>query len=131
MKQTTSILSDMAVKRMLAYHERLKAHQGPFGTSVTKPGYMPYVEHEEIVNEFEQLAYEDDWLLPGYDWVEQRELLASEGFIEQASMTDIRKAFTYAIRSNRFCEGNLVLLFEVGVIQRLLERLEVLAKTGK
>jgi len=103
--------------------------KGNVGKVFFEASHFPYVETDEIVNWFHKLVYEGGWVICDYNWREQSGFLADEEHIVQASLGDIRKAFTYAVRSERFCEGNLVKLFKAGVIQKLLKRLENLHQT--
>lgn len=125
MSEESNQLSDEAIVVMLAYSSDLKEHQGSFGESVNELGHFPYMNKDEIIGRFIDRVYADGWAMP-FDWTEQGDLLADDMYIAQASIEEIRKAFTYAVRSDRFCDGNLVTLFSVGVIQKLLNRLEII-----
>jgi|GEM_PF-4556441 len=124
MSEESDQLSGGAIAVMLAYLAELKEYKGSFGESVAESGYLPYMKTDEIVDRFHHLVYEGGWVMCDYRWSEQGALLANDMHIAQASVDDIRKAFTYAVRSDRFCDGNLVKLFKAGVIKKLLKRLE-------
>jgi len=126
MSEKLDQLSGGAIAVMLAYLADLKEYKGSFGESVAESGYLPYIKIDELVDRFHHLVYEGGWVMSDYRWSEQGTLLANDMHITQASVEDIRKAFTYAVRSDRFCDGNLVRLFKAGVIKKLLKRLDVI-----
>ena len=89
---------------------------------------MPCFSFDDVVLEFCQVLYDNDWISPEVNWTEWQdaawEYVETPGKIESADVVTVRKLFTTHVRMDRFCEGHLVSMFENGHILMLLRRLK-------
>jgi len=128
MNEEVEEVSTAAIDRMLQILPVIQANRfKPFGVTVNEPGKWPHMHENKIVEQFIDMIYEDNWFYSNYNWpshaTEMVQSLADDNFYSNASLDDIRKAFRYAVRSDRFCGGNLINLFDSGAIEKLLIRL--------
>ena len=100
------------------------------GTWKTEDGHFPWFNFDEVVTEFIQVLYDNDWVTPQFDWTEWQEsaqrYIESPEMVESADAVTIQKLLTTHARADRFCEGHLASMFENGHILALLHRLRVL-----
>ena len=93
-------------------------------------GHFPWFNFDEIVMDFIQVLYNNDWVTPQFDWTEWQEsakqYIESREMVESADAVTIQKLLTTHARADRFCEGHLASMFENGHILALLQRLKVL-----
>ncbi|PQO27596.1 hypothetical protein C5Y96_18895 [Blastopirellula marina] len=99
-------------------------------------GY-PYFRRSDIVQDFVQALYDNDWVTPKFDWTEWKD---SELYIKHpeslrsVDSITVVKLFTTHVRGDRFCEGHLAAMFESGhilaILQRLREIREEMTKLG-
>ena len=98
-----------------------KVDEGPF---------VPWFNFDEIVMEFIQVLYDNDWVTPQFDWGEWQEsarrYIESREMVESADAVTIQKLLTTHVRADRFCEGHLASMFENGHIIAILRRLKVI-----
>ena len=94
---------------------------------------MSYFNFNEVVLEFQQILYANDWVTPKVDWVEWQdvaeEYVDSPEKIKSADVVTVQKLFTTHVRKDRFCEGHLASMFENGHIVELLRRLKEILET--
>ena len=96
----------------------------PLGMSVN--GESSYRQEHPAIGQFVQLAYEDEWMLPGFDWGhwdEGRKIASDVEKIAQCDFLTIRRLITALVRNERFCEGALQSAYEGGVLQAIIRRI--------
>ncbi len=86
---------------------------------------LPYPQYNPVVEDFYRLATR--WLDYGYNPEEAAHMLATEGFVQNATFAQIKTMLTYCIRGEHFSDGHWAEMIERGHIRRLLERLAQLA----
>jgi len=91
---------------------------------------MPWPEYHPAVEEFFGLASQRCWCDFEYQIEETSEMLHTEGFIENATLAQIKTMLTFCVRGERFCDGHWAAMIEGGYIRRLLKRLVVLQAEG-
>ena len=105
----------------------------PFLEQFEEAGVMSYFNFNEVVLEFQQILYANDWVTPKVDWVEWQdvaeEYVDSPEKIKSADVVTVQKLFTTHVRKDRFCEGHLASMFENGHIVALLRRLKEIRET--
>jgi nitric oxide reductase activation protein len=93
-------------------------------------GHFPWFNFDEIVMEFLQVLYDNDWVTPQFNWTEWQEsakqYVDSREMVEPADAVTIQKLLTTHARADRFCEGHLASMFENEHILAMLQRLKVL-----
>lgn len=97
-----------------------------------KEGHFPWFIHGDVVTEFIQVLYDNNWVTSAFDWTEWQEsaekYVESPDAIESADAVTIQKLLTTHVRADRFCEGHLASMFESGHILALLHRLQAIRK---
>ena len=88
---------------------------------------MPYMDTDEIVNEFLRLVYNIpiiiifDW----GSWDEGRNIASDMNFdFDTIDIPTKCKLITAIVRNDRFCEGALVNAFEKGLMLKILKSIE-------
>ncbi|TWU44148.1 hypothetical protein Q31b_16840 [Novipirellula aureliae] len=110
--------------------ERFEADGFVAGEWKGGPGQFPWFQFADVVNEFYQALYRQNWVSPEFDWTEWQE--SAVQFVDEPSIIDtadaqtIRKLFTTHVRKDRFCEGHLADMFENGHVVLLLRRLKTI-----
>jgi len=98
-------------------------------------GHFPWFNFDEVVMEFVQILYDNDWVTPNFDWTEWQEsakqYVEAPKMIESANTMTIQRLLTTHARADRFCEGHLASMFENGHLLALLRRLQVLRSEMK
>ena len=121
------------IDAILPFLEQFEEAGFSVGTWHNKPGVMPWLNFTEVVLEFQQILYANDWVTPKVDWVEWQdvaeEYVDSPEKIKSADVVTVQKLFTTHVRKDRFCEGHLASMFENGHIVALLRRLKEIRET--
>ncbi|TWT78879.1 hypothetical protein CA13_02760 [Planctomycetes bacterium CA13] len=95
-----------------------------------RAGQFPWFDFVDVVDEFLQALYRQNWVSPECNWTEWQDtantFMEEPSKIETADAQTIRKLFTTHVRANRFCEGHLASMFENGHIVLLLRRLQTI-----
>jgi hypothetical protein len=88
---------------------------------------LPYMDADEIVNEFHQLVYNIPVII-SFDWGswdEGRRIAGDENFdFDTIDIPEKCKIITAIVRNDRYCEGALVSAFESGLILKILKSVE-------
>lgn len=89
---------------------------------------LPYVRSSRRFDEFVQALYDSGWLVP-FNWgawqEEAQRYLAPEA-LASADVETLGKLLTLHVRKDRFCDGHLLEMAEVGHLLAILERMAVL-----
>ena len=121
------------IDAILPFLEQFEEAGFSVGTWPNELGVMSYFNFNEVVLEFQQILYANDWVTPKVDWVEWQdvaeEYVDSPEKIKSADVVTIQKLFTTHVRKDRFCEGHLASMFENGHIVELLRRLKEIRET--
>ena len=105
------------------------------GRTIRRPLSMSIVggatdfEEHAAIEPFVRLAYDDGWMLPGFDWAswdEGRTIAGDPVRIKDTDLLTIRKLITALVRNERFCDGALQATYDRGVIQAILRRIDQL-----
>ena len=117
------------VDAILPFLEEFAADGFSAGSVVSQEGTFPWYKYEPIFHEFIHALYDNGWVLKRFDWGnwqdEAQEYLSSSR-LGSANAITIAKLFTTHVRKDRFCEGHLAQMFEIGHIVALLRRLKVI-----
>jgi len=116
------------IDALLPFLDKFDAVGFSAGTWLTLvPGQLPYFTFDEVVMEFIQVLYDNDWVTQQFDWGKWQEssqqYIESPEKVESADTETIQKLLTTHVRANRFCEGYLASMFENGHILDILRRL--------
>jgi len=90
------------------------------------------VDHSAEVDELVDIAYEDGWVRPEFDWGEwmatdeARTLRDDPTVMERATVQQLANLLTVIIRQERFADGSLLNAIESGLVQRILRRVRSL-----
>ena len=121
------------IDAILPFLEQFEEAGFSVGTWPNELGVMSYFNFNEVVLEFQQILYANDWVTPKVDWVEWQdvaeEYVDSPEKIKSADVVTVQKLFTTHVRKDRFCEGHLASMFENGHIVALLRRLKEILET--
>ena len=90
--------------------------------------HFPYPEYEPVVDEFFQLASQEQWRDYNYKPNEISEKLSQENYIEESSLSEIKSLLTYCVRGERFCDGHWGAMIKEGFLCRILQRLKILSE---
>ncbi len=96
---------------------------------VKPPGDVPslaYVEYNEIVHRLMERVQAPGVIVRSYQPNQVAKDLEDPGFIERASIDEVRAVLTYIVRGERFCEGHVGRYADDGTVGRALARLGVL-----
>lgn len=86
------------------------------------------------LDEFVRVAYDDGWVLTGFDWPtwketpEAAQLHGSSVMIANATVMQLARIMTTLIRQDRFAEGTLRSAWETGLLHRVLTRIAQLSR---
>ena len=102
------------------------------GGEEVEPGTftMPWSSLSEPATRFVETAYENGWMLPGFDWgswmgtAEAVRLRDDPAELAQATTEQLAKLLTTVIRQDRFVEGALAGSFDAGLLTAILRRVE-------
>jgi hypothetical protein len=129
---------DEDIAELVAFLPRLEAKdlvvvEGWGGGVKNADGVMtfPWPIYASIVGEFFSVASKDCWCDFQYSAHDPAAKLDSLGFIENASLAELKTLLTFCARGERFCDGHWGAMIEAGYIVRILRRLEVLGKTER
>ena len=116
------------IDALLPFLDKFDAVGFSAGTWLTlAPGHSSWFIFDEVVKEFIQVLYDNDWVTPQFDWGEWQEsaqqYIESPEKVESADTETIQKLLTTHARADRFCEGHLASMFENGHILDILRRL--------
>ena len=100
------------------------------GTWKTGTGHFPWFNSNQVVMEFIEALYANNWVMRDFDWVEwqkaaQRYIESGE-LVESADAVTIQKLLTTHARADRFRESHFASMFEAGHLLAILRRLRVL-----
>jgi hypothetical protein len=101
-----------------------------FGHFVTKPGTFGWFSFSEQAGAFVYALYNYGWVQP-FDWTpawlgEFSKYVNDPAMVESADVETIRKLLTMHVRAERFGEGQLCVMYEMGHLTALLRRLKVI-----
>lgn len=82
--------------------------------------------YARVVDEFFTTASKECWCDFEYQAHDALGKLRRAGFIENASLTELKTLLTFCVRGERFCDGHWGAMIEAGYIARILRRLVVL-----
>jgi len=115
------------IDALLPFLDKFDAVGFSAGTWKTEPGQIPWFNFDEVVMEFIEVVYDNDWVTLQFDWTEwkesARQYIESSEKVESADTETIQKLLTTHARADRFCEGHLASMFKNGHILGLLRRL--------
>ena len=128
-----SIISFLPRLNRTAHGETYPKHQADDGR-IKEPYMMPFYSYADVIREFEDAVYafeeehpefqlnhySDVLLLNGIHW-EINSILKAD--VSQMCGQTVMALILGAIRAERFCPGALNRFFELGCIQRWLQRL--------
>ncbi len=95
---------------------------------------FPYAVLSDQAMSFVRAAYENGWVVEGFDWSswarsrEAKKLRDDESALAKATAEQIARLLTVVIRQDRFCEGALLDAFNSGLILRIVRRIDALSK---
>ena len=110
------------------------------GSYESSPGVLalPFFERNETSQRFVSMAYDEGWVLPGFNWpawqvtAEAMTLRDDPAALAAASPDQLAKLLTVLIRRDRFVEGALNSAFEAGLLTAIARRAATLAgETGR
>jgi hypothetical protein len=90
------------------------------------------VIYSDTADAFVKMAYKENWVRRGFDWPEWKQteeaakLRDDRTVLERASAEQLAKLLTALIRQERFCEGELAVAFESGLLIAICRRAEKL-----
>lgn len=87
---------------------------------------FPWPVYQEEVVAFFRLAGSEPWCDHDYAQKDVPALIREPGFIEGASLEELKTILTYCVRGERFGDGFWGALIQQGLIQRLLKRLQAI-----
>jgi hypothetical protein len=87
---------------------------------------LPWPVYHPLVTEFFRLLGAEYWLDYDYDPPTAGLMLSRAGFVERASLEQIKTMLTYCVRGERFSDGHWAEMIENGYVRRLLTRLREL-----
>lgn len=101
------------------------------GGDEVEPGVMqlPWFEYSDAVGNWERALYDHNILCDYGEegWHERFAAIVDHpGLLASADLTTIRKVLTTVVRGERFCDGHIAGMFEAGVVQVAMRRLEEL-----
>ena len=88
---------------------------------------LPYPKYTPQVEDFFRIASREQWCDYGYIPENVLRMIKEQGFIQSASLLDIRSMLTFCVRGERFSDGHWGEMIENGTIRRILERLITIA----
>ena len=94
---------------------------------------MPYIVHSSKVHEFRSLLYDSNFMVV-FDWGswdEGREIASDPVKVSNVDLLTLRMLMTAIVRNDRFSEGAFLSAIADGLIADILQRLQVLLKSGK
>lgn len=126
-------LSNIDIEAFRSLNARIQSHSGEWGVyhvikkSESGTNTFPWVEQNELVQEFVQFMYDKD-LVINFDWSEWQEgrdwyALDDDGKYEKLDVELALKLLTAVIRNDRFNEGALVSIFQDRVFQKITNKL--------
>ena len=83
---------------------------------------LPWPAYHPLGMEFFRLLGADDWLDISYNPTTAGQMLVLAGFVEQASLEQIKTMLTYCVRGEGFSDGHWEEMIEKGHIRGLLTR---------
>lgn len=118
------------IDALMPFLDKFELAEFSAGTWKIEEGHFPWFNFDEVVMEFVQVLYGNNWVTPQFDWTEwqdsAKQYIESPEMVESADAATIQKLLTTHARADRFCEGHLASMFENGHILALLQRLKVL-----
>jgi len=87
---------------------------------------LPYPEYAPEVDEFFRIASQEQWCDYGYNPENALRMIKEPGFIQSASLLEIKSMLTFCVRGERFSDGHRGVVIENGTVRRILERLIVI-----
>lgn len=108
---------------------RFRAAFAPPRTTFTREG-GEYLDYDDDVAEFFHLVGQAPWVDTGYSPSEARRLVEDPAACARATLDEVRGGLTWLMRSERFGDGAWASALKAGWVQRLLDRLAVLAGEG-
>lgn len=93
---------------------------------------LPAIELSARERQFLNLAYQDRWVMEGFDWMtwlrseRGRNLTSRKTLIAQATEMELAQVITTLVRQDRFIEGALHEAFQSGLIAAMVDRAKAL-----
>ena len=118
------------IDALLPFLDKFEAAGFSAGNWHSEPGQFPWFNFDEVVMEFIQALYDNEWVTPTFNWTKWQDsakrYVESPELIDSADAATIQKLLTTHARTDRFCEGHLAAMFENGHMVALLRRLRVI-----
>lgn len=120
------------IDALLPFLDKFEAARFSAGEWHNEPRQFPWFNFDEVVMEFVQALYDNEWVTPTFNWTKWQDsakrYVESPELIDSADTTTIQKLLTTHARTDRFCEGHLAGMFENGHMVALLRRLRDIRK---
>jgi hypothetical protein len=118
-----------SIDAILPYLELFEAPGFTFGHWITEPGHFPWFVFSEQAGSFHFDLYGYGWVQP-FDWAawlgDAYRYINDPALVESADVETIRKLLTLHVRSERFGEGHLSMMYDRGHLTALLRRLKAI-----
>lgn len=126
-------LPNVDIEALGSLNARIQSHNGEWGVrhaskkAESVANTFPWVEQNELVQEFVQFMYDKD-LVINFDWSKWQEgrdwyALEDESKYDRLDVETALKLLTAVIRNERFSEGALVQAFENGSFPKIIQKL--------
>jgi hypothetical protein len=127
----------MTIRRLQRLAEFLSCFEKPdhnIGNWIQPPSedenvfVMPHFSFSKSMQEFINMAYDEEWVLKGFDWPtwkesdEAQKLRDDFDYLAKATPAQLARLLTVLIRQERFCEGSLSSAYESGLITEICRR---------
>lgn len=89
-------------------------------------GHDPVPEQDRL----HRLIYQDDWVTGDYDPTADGEWRRRDDVLNRLDVAGVRRALTWFVRGERFCEGHINDVIHSGRLVRLAERIRQLLEEG-
>ncbi len=91
---------------------------------------MPWFDYDSAVHGLIHVAYKSGWVLADFDWMpweaQAYRFVNDPSLLQQADVATLARLLTAHLRADRFTEGHLAKMVEMGHIMRILQRIEQL-----
>lgn len=83
----------------------------------------PWPEYTEVAERLFAAVSKPAWMDRHYLSHDPATRLAEPGFVENATLDELRTLLTYCVRGERFCDGHWGSMIEAGYVERIIRRL--------
>lgn len=87
---------------------------------------LPWPEYSEVARRLFGAFSGPAWQDYGYLSRDPEARMTQPGFIENATLDEIKCLMTFCVRGERFCDGHWGGMIEAGYVERILRRLDVI-----